>query len=73
LFPAAASVFRKVSPTEHVVGSVVPVLDGFVEDAAEKSTFLDWVTKSTRVCAVAAIMAAANSATAALPRRSAGP
>jgi len=37
LEPAAASVFRNISPTEHVDGSTVPVLAGFVDAAPEKS------------------------------------
>jgi hypothetical protein len=39
-FPAAASVFKNVSPIEQVAGNNVPVFDGRVLAAFEKSTFL---------------------------------
>jgi hypothetical protein len=49
---------RKVSPTEQEAGNVVPIFEGFVEVAPEKSTFFDCVRKSNRVCAHVALKAA---------------
>src|SRR5579864_1644696 len=48
--PASASVLKNVSPTEHVEGTTVPDLKGFVVFAAVKSTLLVCVRKSTSVC-----------------------
>ena len=62
-FPAAASVFRKVSPIAHAAGSVVPVFDGRVVPAAEKSTLLPCVLKSIFVCPCAAPAIAADAKT----------
>jgi hypothetical protein len=47
--PAAASVLKKVDPTGQVNGREVPVLDGLVKLAAEKSTLLLCVRKSIAV------------------------
>jgi hypothetical protein len=49
LDPAATFVLKNNSPTPQVGGNTVPVLNGFVEAAAEKSTSLDCVRKSTSV------------------------
>ena len=60
--PGDASVFTKVSPAWQAAGNCVPVFDGKVELADEKSTLLPCVRKSTRVCAspVPASVAAAS-------------
>jgi hypothetical protein len=39
LFPAAASLLKKISPTLQLCGIVGLVRAGFVETASEKSTF----------------------------------
>ena len=49
--PAGAAVLKNVAPTEQVDGGTVPVCDGLVELAAEKSTLLACVRKSTKVWA----------------------
>jgi hypothetical protein len=48
--PGTAGVRKKMSPVRQVVGNTVPVLTGLVSGAAEKSTSLDWVDKSTWLC-----------------------
>jgi hypothetical protein len=50
--PCVVAVFfrKNVSPTEQVAGRFSPVLNGFVETAPEKSTFLVCVLRSTLVC-----------------------
>jgi hypothetical protein len=50
LLPASAVVRKKNCPTAQVLGSVLPVCIGFVDVAAEKSTLLLCVRKSTNVC-----------------------
>jgi hypothetical protein len=45
--PAGALVFKNIAPIEQVAGSDVPVCIGFVELAAEKSTLLLCVRRST--------------------------
>jgi hypothetical protein len=47
--PAEAAVLKKVAPTEQVDGSAVPVWNGLVDAADEKSMFLAWVLRSTKV------------------------
>jgi hypothetical protein len=49
--PAGAAVLKNVAPTEHVVGSTVPVFEGLVETADEKSTLLVCVRRSIMVWA----------------------
>lgn len=51
--PAGALVFKNNAPIEQVAGSDVPVCMGFVELAAEKSTLLLCVRRSTCVWAAA--------------------
>jgi hypothetical protein len=46
LCPAVAAVLKNVAPTEQVDGSTVPVCEGLVDAAAEKSTLLACVRKS---------------------------
>jgi hypothetical protein len=48
--PAAASVFTNVSPIVQTAGTNVPVLDGRVRAADEKSMFFPWVRRSICVC-----------------------
>jgi hypothetical protein len=57
-WPAPAIESKKICPIEHTPGMVGPTWAGFVEVALEKSTFLDWVAKSTFVWAVATRIAA---------------
>jgi hypothetical protein len=47
--PGTAFVLKNVSPTEQVAGGDVPVLEGLVDTAPEKSTLLLCVLRSTRV------------------------
>jgi hypothetical protein len=49
LLPAAAVVRKKNCPTAHVAGRLLPVCIGLVDPAAEKSTLLLCVRKSTNV------------------------
>ena len=49
LLPAVAVVKKKNCPTAHMEGRLLPVCIGFVEAAAEKSTLLLCVRKSTNV------------------------
>jgi hypothetical protein len=49
--PAGADMLKNVAPTEQDVGSTAPVCDGLVDVAAEKSTLLACVRKSTNVWA----------------------
>src|ERR1700722_5088469 len=49
LLPAGAVVRKKNCPTVQVEGRLLPVCIGFVEPAAEKSTLLLCVRKSTNV------------------------
>src|SRR5215831_8287485 len=58
--PGCASVLKNVSPTEHTDGNAVPAFNGFVELAAEKSTFLACPRRSIRVCANAMLIVAAH-------------
>jgi hypothetical protein len=46
-WPAGAFVLKNTSPTEQDDGIAVPALAGLVETASEKSTFFDWVARST--------------------------
>jgi len=46
-WPAGAFVLKNASPTEQEAGIAVPALAGLVEMASEKSTFFDWVARST--------------------------
>jgi hypothetical protein len=61
--PAGASVFKNVSPVAHAPGNTVPVFDGRVVVAAEKSTLFPWVRRSTFVCPCAAPAIAADAKT----------
>ena len=49
LLPAGAVVRKKNCPTAQVEGRLLPVCIGFVDPAAEKSTLLLCVRKSTNV------------------------
>src|ERR1035441_10081161 len=62
-FPAAASVFTNVSPIVQTAGTNVPVLDGRVFAADEKSIFFPWVRRSICVCPLAAPIVAAATQT----------
>jgi hypothetical protein len=61
--PAAASVFTNVSPIVQAAGTNVPVLDGRVRAANEKSIFFPWVRRSICVCPLAAPTIAAATQT----------
>ena len=50
LAPGGAVVRKKNCPTAQLEGIALPVCIGFVEPAAEKSTLLLCVRKSTNVC-----------------------
>src|SRR5256885_1167447 len=52
--PATAFVFKNVSPTAHVAGNTVPVLDGRVDPIVEKSISRPCLPRSTFVCPCAA-------------------
>jgi hypothetical protein len=61
--PAAASVFTNVSPIVQTAGINVPVFDGRVRAADEKSMFFPCVRRSICVCPRAAPMIAAATQT----------
>ena len=50
LRPEGAPLLKKVAPTEQVAGNTVPVWNGLVDNADEKSMLLVCVRKSTSVC-----------------------
>jgi hypothetical protein len=48
--PAGSAVLKKASPGAQATGSTAPVLNGRVETAREKSTFLACEPRSIVVC-----------------------